>query len=427
MHRTAFALLCALVVPAVLLTAVEPVSVDRDWTERGLAWLLAAQHPQGGWGAGSHAQQAIRDPHAVQTDPATTAFVCLALMRVGNTLDEGPQHQALARAVDHLLAVVEAAPSQGPRITELQGTQIQAKLGPLIDTAMTAQALARLVGEVAADDPRRQRIDRALAVCLAKLEGAQTEQGHWGGGGWAPILQAATATTALEMAVANGAPVDETKLKRARDFQQASGTSGATAAGVPGATGDDRAAPAAFMAIGAGGGMSAGVELYGFAGGQRAGAARSRAAQEAVAEALAKGRIEDEAVTVENLTVALDGDVEQAEVLARSYATSKAQAARVVNDERLLDGFGNNGGEEYFSYLMSTESLLITGGEEYETWMQRMRERLPQAQNPDGSWSGHHCITSPVFCTAAVIQIPTAANDRELLARLAATGDEATD
>jgi hypothetical protein len=51
--------------------------------------------------------------------------------------------------------------------------------------------------------------------------------------------------------------------------------------------------------------------------------------------------------------------------------------------------------------------------------MKKMSERLPKAQNPDSSWSGHHCITSPVFCTAAVVQIMSVEGETELLRRIA--------
>ena len=32
-------------------------------------------------------------------------------------------------------------------------------------------------------------------------------------------------------------------------------------------------------------------------------------------------------------------------------------------------------------------------------------------QNDDGSWNGHHCITSPVFCTATCGLILSINND----------------
>jgi hypothetical protein len=71
------------------------------------------------------------------------------------------------------------------------------------------------------------------------------------------------------------------------------------------------------------------------------------------------------------------------------------------------------------SFLMTSESLCLDGGKEFAAWQEKMAEQLPKAQNGDGSWSGHHCITSPVFCTAAVVQVMSVENDRDLLARVA--------
>ena len=44
-----------------------------------------------------------------------------------------------------------------------------------------------------------------------------------------------------------------------------------------------------------------------------------------------------------------------------------------------------------------------------------MNTRMAKIQIANGSWTGHHCITSPGFCTAAVIQCLTADRDSELL------------
>src|SRR6185503_6363153 len=104
--------------------------------EKAVLWIVKGQHPDGGWGAGSHANQAERDPQAVVTDPATSAFTAMALLRAGHTPVSGEHREAVARAVERLIAIVEAAPADGPRITDLGGTQPQAKLGPYIDTSM---------------------------------------------------------------------------------------------------------------------------------------------------------------------------------------------------------------------------------------------------------------------------------------------------
>ena len=56
--------------------------------DEGLEWLENAQNKDGGWGAGSHGMQGVLDPH-VESDPATTAMVAMALQRNGTTLQNG--------------------------------------------------------------------------------------------------------------------------------------------------------------------------------------------------------------------------------------------------------------------------------------------------------------------------------------------------
>ena len=56
-----------------------------------------------------------------------------------------------------------------------------------------------------------------------------------------------------------------------------------------------------------------------------------------------------------------------------------------LNDERMLEGFGNNGGEEFLSYMLTSEAFVVTGGEKWTKWTDKMHERLAKIQNPDGS------------------------------------------
>ena len=95
--------------------------------QRGLQWLVKAQAQDGGYGAGTHARQDIVDPRAVSTDPATTAMVAMAIMRMGSTLDQGAHTQQLNAATEYLLQHVEKAPKDAINITPLQGTQIQSE------------------------------------------------------------------------------------------------------------------------------------------------------------------------------------------------------------------------------------------------------------------------------------------------------------
>jgi hypothetical protein len=93
------------------------------------------------------------------------------------------------------------------------------------------------------------------------------------------------------------------------------------------------------------------------------------------------------------------------------YNSAKVQAQR----EDVMSGFGNNGGEEFLSYLQTGESMIISKDNEWKKWYDNTSGRLLQIQNNDGSWSGHHCITSPVFCTATCLLILSVNNDMERL------------
>ena len=44
-----------------------------------------------------------------------------------------------------------------------------------------------------------------------------------------------------------------------------------------------------------------------------------------------------------------------------------------------------------------------------------MHRRLRKIQSSNGSWTGHHCITSPVFCTSAALQCLNTYRDTDML------------
>src|SRR5438034_1286391 len=76
------------------------------------------------------------------------AVAAEALLRTGTTAISGPYRESLARAVKFILAHVEQSPGEGLAITDQQGTQIQRKLGPYIDTFLTSKLLAELDGNM---------------------------------------------------------------------------------------------------------------------------------------------------------------------------------------------------------------------------------------------------------------------------------------
>ncbi|MEX2185627.1 MAG: prenyltransferase/squalene oxidase repeat-containing protein [Pirellulales bacterium] len=72
--------------------------------------------------------------------------------------------------------------------------------------------------------------------------------------------------------------------------------------------------------------------------------------------------------------------------------------------------FSQAGGEEFLSFHLITETMLQKGGGDWKSWYPLVREKLLSVQNSDGSWTGHHCITSRTFCTAAAVLVLSAPN-----------------
>lgn len=362
-------------VDPVPVTDVTDVTLS-DWEKSAVQWLIDAQSPNGGWGAGSHAYQNVRDPHMVQTDPATTSFAAMALLKAGGALKENPYRQHIMKALDRILQEVEARPGNG-RITSLDGTQPQRKLGINIDASMALQFLTE-IGDQLADENIKRKADAAAKVCIDLIQQSQNTNGGWAGGGWAPVLQSAMANNALEKAQTKY-DVDVKVMESSRKYQ-ADNMSGENVRS------DD----------------AAGVPLYAAASAQRATSVEAKEAAEVLPAAfLSNGSLSETMVVKELQATGMQRD--KAERLAKSYVVNQA-STKALQDEKIWAGFGNNGGEEYLSYLLTSESLAQQGQDEWTKWIQSIEPKFKQAQNQNGSWSGHHCITSPVFCTAAIIQ-----------------------
>ena len=361
----------------------------------GLSWLTEAQLKNGGYGAGSHAHQEIIDPHAVPADPATTAMVGMAFLRSGNTLNKGKYSENLQKVLQYLLETVENTSKDNPYITDVRGTQIQTKLGENIDAVLTAQFFSNMLHQKL-NSEEKKRIEKALDICVSKIEAATDAEGKQQGAGWAGVLQSGLASTALESASAMGAKVDKEVLDRTRDYQKSNYDEKTNAVKT-----DD----------------GAGVMLYAVSGSVRASAKNARKAEERINKAKKEGKLAENApVTAENLQKAGYSEAEAAEY-STSYNVYQA-AKKTAQQEDVLNGFGNNGGEEFLSFLQTGESLVVNKDADWKKWYDDMSGRILKIQNADGSWNGHHCITSPVFCTATSILLLTVENDIEYLRKV---------
>jgi superoxide dismutase len=361
--------------------------------DRGFNWIMGAQSQSGGWGAGSHSRQDITDPHAVSADPATTAMVSMALLRSGTSLSAGKYSQQLMKALNYLMQATENSQGSSYNITDITGTQIQTKLGENIDVILTAQFFSNMLDHVNHDAALKIRIQKNLNTCVSKIQKAQDSNGNMAGAGWAGVLQSSFATNALESAQTKGADVDEKKLDQSRNAQKNNYNT---------KTGGVKTE------------MGAGVMLYSVSGSARASAKEARKVEEAISKAKRDGSLSQSApATPENLQkIGFDkDDAIKYSTAYEVYNAAKVQAQR----EDIMDGFGSNGGEEFLSYLQTGESMIIGKDDSWKKWYDDISGRMLKIQNNDGSWNGHHCITSPVFCTATSLLILSINNDIEKL------------
>ncbi|HCI57232.1 MAG TPA: hypothetical protein DFH96_00500, partial [Bacteroidetes bacterium] len=291
---------------------------------------------------------------------------------------------------------IEAADAQTLNITNQTATQPQVKLGQNIDVVLATQYLTNLMDYITNNQTLKTRVSKSLDKCVVKIQHAQSENGSIKGAGWAGVLQSSFATNALESAKAAGASVDDEKLERYKNYQK--GNYDAKTNSV--ATGD-----------------GAGVMLYSISGTARSTAREASIAKDKIAKAKKEGKLSPTStVTSESLQAAGMNEAD-AYKYAAAYEINQA-ASRQAQRNDVMNGFGSNGGEEFLSYLQTGEGLIISKDKEWHKWYDNVSGRLLNIQNNDGSWNGHHCITSPVFCTATSLLILSVNNDIEKLVSL---------
>lgn len=308
----------------------------------GVTWLVKHQKTDGGWSSGAHGTNGAE----ADSDVATTAFAVLALMRDAN--GSSAHRDAITKGTMFVVQAVETAP-KGPRLNTPEGTQIQYKLGQLVDTHMAAMMLGEVAGKL--DRNTDRRVQSALDTVIAKVAQAQNADGSFDGNGWAPVLSTSIAAQSLTRAVELGRDVDTDVLEKADRYQ----------ADMAGAGGFDASA-------------GAGVPLYAVASALRGNSNTQKRAGKAAPSA---------------------GEYKRAE-----EAEDRAKQAVASDSGTLMAGFGSIGGEEMLSYMMISDTLAEDGGKDWKTWEGRVGDFLVGQQNADGSWTGHHCITSQAFTTA---------------------------
>ena len=184
--------------------------------DRGARWLASVQGADGGWGQDGGETSSARPGERLESsgnDVGNTAVAALALLQAGRQYE--PQ---VERAVAFVLQRIEASPAEGLAITDRQGTQIQRKLGPCIDTFLASMLMSKMDGR-ASTPALNARVRKALQKTVAKIEKHQQSDGSWNiAGGWAPVLGTSMASRSLFAAQNRGVAVDAAVLRRAETY-----------------------------------------------------------------------------------------------------------------------------------------------------------------------------------------------------------------
>jgi hypothetical protein len=362
-----------------LALAVDPKPLS-DPVKKGLEWLAKTQLPNGAWSQGEEAAQMRNAADGMRDFPnvADTCIAALALLRSGSTPRSGPYAENIRKALDYVCGEVRKADEKSMLITSTQGTRVQGKLGPYIDTFLAAAVLAEVRTQMP-DESSRKVLIAALDKVMDKLEKNQMANGTWDNQGWAPALSQAVASKAVNRAAQNGQRVSEKTRLQAENY----------------ARGNFNRSSGGF-----GGSGSAGVELY--AGASTLGAlqdsdntngALAREAQDQLKRPTTPPAVKKKA----------EATLKRVAENRRDLEDARGAIIRRLDDKEFVAGFGSNGGEEFLSYMNIGESLLVKGGADWKKWDQSMTQNLSRVQNEDGSWSGHHCITGRTFCTSAAL------------------------
>lgn len=358
-----------------------PKAINKT-VEKGLAWLASAQLDGGGWGQGDEAARLRpNEPKVGIANVADTSMALLAFIRSGNTPAAGQYKTAVDRGLTYVMQQIEESDSDSLYVSSVRGTRVQLKIGQYADTFAALMVLNEAKGKMK-DPASNARLDAALKKVVRKVEKNQRDNGSWDDKGWAPVLSQALAAKGMNRAAQNGAPVSKQTLMRIEEQ-----------------------AKRGQMSVSG----SAGVGLYGEAASSaniRDDAETKKAKASTMKAKAAKSSPSPMAQSPDAPTKAEIAAAEAEAYTATKDAVDKERAlvAR-LKDPSFVQGFGNNGGEEFLSYLLISETLVQSGGEEWARWDAAISKLVGGVQNEDGSWTGHHCITGRTFCTAAALLV----------------------
>jgi hypothetical protein len=405
--------------------------------EQGLEYLVSQQHASGGWGQGGGWRQNAQHSGRVEgenvNDPpdlGNTCIATLALVRAGNTPEKGKYAQNVAQAVAHICEYIERSDEDSLYATDVRDTQLQSKIGRYVDTFLAGLVLSELKGKMPADGSDK-RVLAALEKTVRKIEKNQQDDGNFNGNtGWASVLSQAVCSKFINRAAQAQVAVNEKVLDR--DYL-------GTVATLDRTTGKFTSAPAASAPLAGESAVSARIDVRSAVPALSARSAAAGAPSDAGVSLYLSASNASRISDLGNTTIVLEqrarlvladksasdeakqkaeSDLKRVDEVREAQKVAVRGLAEQLDDKGFIEGFGNNGGEEFLSYMNIGEMLVVQGGNEWEKWNKSISANLGRVQNQDGSWSGQHCITGRTFCTAAALltlmadraPVPLAAN-----------------
>jgi hypothetical protein len=409
-------------------TPVKPKPLS-DNVKKGLAYLVNQQHEDGGWGQGGGwrtVDQGGRVEGANVQDPSDVGNTCLAtlaLLRAGNTPKEGKYAKNVAKAIEFVCTHVEKADADSLYVTSVRGTQLQTKIGQYVDTFLAALVLAEVKNRMP-DENGEKRLVASLGKAIGKIEKHQKDDGTFAGNtGWASIFSQGLASKGLNRARQNGLTVKDEALVKAEKnalaaldpktgtFRMAGGDGGGAGfadgtagglarssgiAGRPALSGPARAGTSTTAP------SDAGVPLYNAS--NQVAALQEAATTNKETEKRARETIASKSATRADKQKA-QSELKRVAQVEEARKVAVDGVVKQLGDQQFLQGFGSNGGEEFLSFLNIGEVMVAKGGDEWTKWDKAVTDSLNRVQDKDGGWSGSHCITGRVSCTAAALLV----------------------
>lgn len=371
---------------------IDPKALSEN-VKKGTAYLAKLQQADGGWGEGEEsASMGSHGKMASVSNVADTSIAVLSLFRSGSTPSKGEYSANVLKGIDYVIASVEKADNDSLFVTDVKGTRVQSKIGVYVDTFLSSLVLAEVKGTMP-DAKSEKRLSAALEKVVRKIEKNQQADGTYSGNaGWASVLSTGLAGKSINRAAQSGVDVDRRTLERAEKMAVASydqKAGGFRSSGSMGAAAPSDAGVAIYNVSAQVSNLSESVNTS---------ATVEKEMKQVLDDPKAPKKAKDEA----KLRIA------SIEETRKVNEQATASTIKQLSNDSFVSGFGNNGGEEFLSYMNISESLVQKGGKDWDKWDREISANLNRVQNADGSWSGHHCITGRTFVTSTALLVLTA-------------------